>query len=232
MPPMPIATAGRPRRNASISTRPRPSERDGSTRHVASSRAAATSACVRRSVHARLRRQVADERLDHGPLRAAADDAQPRVRHARRGEPPRAGEAVDVLVELEHADEQRRRLLGQRLRRALEEELEVHERGELARRLDAELAHEARRVGRDRAHRVGAAQAERADGVGERRERAPERRAVEPRGRAPVAVQLDDHLRARAARATRTPPRTGSASRSRPAGARARARRTRSGSSA
>ena len=55
--------------------------------------------------------QLADERLGDVGARALADDAQRRRRDARRGEPPRLREAVDVLVRLEHADEERDRLL-------------------------------------------------------------------------------------------------------------------------
>ena len=39
-----------------------------------------------------------------------SDEVQRRLRHARRGEPPRVGEPVHVLVPLEHADEERARL--------------------------------------------------------------------------------------------------------------------------
>src|SRR5581483_3939937 len=142
-----------------------------------------------------LRRQLMHELLDHRPPRAAADDAQLHAAQPLRGEPPRTREAVDVLVELEHSDEQCRGLRRERHGRTLAEELEVHERGELRGGLDAELAHEPARVRRDRANGVRPAEAVRADRVGERRERAPERRPVEARRRAPVAVQLDDDPR-------------------------------------
>ena len=58
-----------------------------------------------------------DEALDLGAPRPLADDDEPRVRQPRRRQPPRRDEAVDVLVPLEHADEERRRPLRQRLDR-------------------------------------------------------------------------------------------------------------------
>src|SRR5437588_5709291 len=60
-------------------------------------------------LRARLPRQVAHELFDDRLQRSGPDEAQPRLRHARRGPPPRVGESVDILVALEHADEERLR---------------------------------------------------------------------------------------------------------------------------
>ena len=106
---------------------------------------------------------LAHERLGDVGARSLADDAQRRRRDARRGEPPGRGEAVDVLVRLEHADEERDRLARAAARGGADERLEIHVRGKVGGRLDAELAHELRRERRDRAHRVGAAQRARRD---------------------------------------------------------------------
>ena len=70
----------RPRQNASITTRGRPSERDGSTRHVASSSAGATSSVSRSSTTSA--RQVATS-ASTTALASAADEAQRRARAAR-----------------------------------------------------------------------------------------------------------------------------------------------------
>ena len=66
------------------------------------------------------------------------------IRNARRGKPPSGGEPIDVLVRLEHADEQRDRPLRQRLRRH-DERLEIHVRGKVGGGLDAELVARVRR---------------------------------------------------------------------------------------
>ena len=122
--------------------------------------------------------------LDHLAPRAAADDPSRAPGTPRRRAAPRAREPVDVLVELEHADEERRR--------AARAAAPAGARGTRSRSMNVgnsaagstpSLADEARGVRRDRAHRVGPAKAAGADGVGDRREqRAAQRRAVEPRG--------------------------------------------------
>ena len=106
------------------------------------------------------------------------------------------------LVELEHADEERARALGER-RRLGQERLQVHERGEDRRGLDAELADQPRREVGDRADRVDAANRPDGDAVRERVEQVAHRRAVEARRGPPVAVDVehDRHAAAREASA-------------------------------
>ena len=184
MPPARLATTGRPRQNASITTRPSPSEREGSTSSVArraprrrrSGRAARSSSSARAARRASSSTTVA--------LRAAADEVSSRVRHARRGAPPGRGEPVDVLVVLEHADEERRGRVGQRLQRPLAEEAEVHVRGELAPRGSTPvLAHERRSCSRRACARASAWRTPYARERGRRRgaASAAQPRAVEPR---------------------------------------------------
>ena len=115
---------------------------------------------------------------------------------------PRVHEQVDALVELERADEQRNRALGQRSGRN-EERVQVHERRERGRRLDPELANHPGREVRDRPHLVDVPHRPGRDAVGERVEEATRLRAVEPRRGAPVAVHVEDHLRAAAREAPR-----------------------------
>ena len=86
--------------------------------------------CGQRGRPARLPGQVGDERLDERRVETAADEPKLRVRQPRRREPPGGGDPVDVLVALEHADEERRRPLGQRRRRRRGEGGEVRVRGE------------------------------------------------------------------------------------------------------
>ncbi len=62
-------------------------------------------------------RKVAREALHDRPESARADEAQPRSRHPCRCATPCLGEAVDVLVALENADEERLGVLRERLRR-------------------------------------------------------------------------------------------------------------------
>ena len=194
MPPTRLPTTPRPRQNASTTTRPSPSEREGSTSTVASSSARATSGVVERLGPARLRGELGDERSRHVAKRAAADEVQRRLGHARSGEPPRVGEHVDRLVALEHADEERRRAgPGAATRSSLEERLEVHERRELRGRLDAGRADEPGGVRGDRPDAVAPAQPEAGERVGERRERRAAPRPVQPCGRGRVAVDVRDH---------------------------------------
>src|SRR3954451_25053200 len=57
-------------------------------------------------VPARLPGEIAEQLVDEVPKRPAADESQACFRHARGCETPRVREAVDVLVTLEHADEE------------------------------------------------------------------------------------------------------------------------------
>ena len=56
-------------------------------------------------------REVRDESPDKRRERTRADDPEHRVRHVRRRAAPRVREPVDVLVALEHADEERLRAI-------------------------------------------------------------------------------------------------------------------------
>ena len=73
------------------------------------------------------RAEVAHERIGDIRSSASPDDAKPLVLPERaRDESPRGGEPVEVLVQLEHADEQRAGAAGSGAA-PLGEELEVHE---------------------------------------------------------------------------------------------------------
>ena len=86
-----------------------------------------------------------EELLDRPRLRPLADDHEPRVRDARGDLPPRRRQPVDVLVELERADEDDRRPLGQRRRGcAVNAERSLYV-GKPRRRLAAHLLDQARR---------------------------------------------------------------------------------------
>ena len=61
--------------------------------------------------------ELCDERLGDVTAVAVADQPQRRFGHALGDEPPGRGEVLDVLVRLEHADEERPRLGGQLGRR-------------------------------------------------------------------------------------------------------------------
>ncbi len=111
-------------------------------------------------------RKVGDELRDQSFARTGADDHEPGLRHARRREPPGVSEPVDVLVELEDADEQRLRPFRER-RGRVRERLEIHERREDVVRRTSRLLHEPRRVARDRTDSVGAAQCLEGDPVAE-----------------------------------------------------------------
>ena len=86
--------------------------------------------------------------------------------------PPRFGQPVDVLVALEHADEERLRTRRDRLRLLLEERVEVHVGGKLVGRLEAELAHEPGRVAGHRSDAVGSAKRTECDAVRDRAQHA------------------------------------------------------------
>ena len=111
----------------------------------------------------------------------------------RRREAPRVGEPVDVLVALEHADEERATAAPATGVDRTEERVEIHERRERRRRLDARRSHEPGRVARDRPHGVDAPNRLERDAIGQRRQELPRAGAVEPRRGPPVAVHLEDH---------------------------------------
>ena len=135
-------TTGRPRASASVTTRERPSEREGSTSSVAASIASIRGAVASRFVQVTRTWEAFDELRDGRRARAHPDDVQRRLRHYGGDELPRLPQDIDVLVRLEHADVDRGGGSGQRLRRAGEEWLEVGEAGENVDDVDAELADE------------------------------------------------------------------------------------------
>ena len=102
--PARVPTTARPRQNASTITRPIPSERDGST---SSPRGVHRRGDLGRRQLAVPARTGADERLGDSVRVPLPTSRRRRPREARRREPPRLGEAVDVLVRLQHADEER-----------------------------------------------------------------------------------------------------------------------------
>ncbi len=148
-----------------------------------------------------LLRQLGHQLIDDRVPRSLADEHEPRVRQPCGNFAPGVGEPVDVLVRLEHPDEERRRPLGQRLDRTRGERGEVGVRrergghGHAAHLLDERLG-----VPRERANGVAAADGGPADEVGDRREEPSPGRAVEAREGPPVAVHLEDHLRPAAGR--------------------------------
>ena len=144
-------------------------------------------------VPARLRGHVAQQLLDGRPQRPGADEPEARTGNLRRGDAPRVRQPVDVLVALEHADEQGLWPLRQGLRRFLQERVEVHERRELIGRLQSERADERRRVPRHGADAVGLAEPHQSDAVGDGVQRRSQPRPVQSGRRAPVAVEIGDH---------------------------------------
>jgi hypothetical protein len=128
-------------------------------------------------------------------VEAGTDEPQSRSRHARRREPPRRDEPVDVLVPLEHADEQRGGPLRERRRRRRGERREVGVSREHGGGLDAVVARERDGEVRQRTDGVCPPQRPRREPVGDCAERAAGLRAVEARRGAPVAVELDHELR-------------------------------------
>ena len=99
---LPSATAGT--RTRRVHRRPRPARRETLGDH---------SVCAGRS---------RDQLFDDGAQRPVADEVQSRLGHARCRKPPRVDERVEVLVALEHADEDgarpRRQRRGRRSRNA------------------------------------------------------------------------------------------------------------------
>ena len=201
IPPTRLATIPRPRAIASTSTRPRPSEREGSTSTVERSICSDTpdggscSMCSTCSGSSATSSSTTSRRLPSPTITRRASGS------SRTTAAPGGREPVDVLVGLEHADEERRRSLRQRDRRRRGEGRQIHVglegggRGSPAHFLDQTLG-----VARERTHGVGAAERGAPDDVGERREEPPRRRAVQPRRGPPVAVHLEHDLRPAPAR--------------------------------
>ena len=102
---------------------------------------------------------------------------------------------MDVLVSLEHADEEGDRAVGERRDGRLREGRELRVRREHAGRLDAHVADDAGREGRERAHGVRPPKGDERSAVGERGDERARGRAVEARPGPPVAVDLDDDRR-------------------------------------
>ena len=195
MPPARLPTTGLPRANASIATRGEPFRE---RRQHERSRSVERGSDLRRLeplCPRRLLGKVAHELLDELSLVSAPDDPQRRAGHLRRGETPRVDEPLHVLVALEHADEERRRLFRQRNDRTRGERRDVEVRRERRHRLDPELPHEVARERRDRAHRIGMANRSTRRAPADRLEQAPQRRSVEARRGVPVAVHLQQHAR-------------------------------------
>ena len=143
--------------------------------------------------------KVAPQLLDLVELRALTDDHQPRLGKAGCQHAPRARQSLDILVALERADEDHRRLLRQRRHRSFGEGGEVAVRRERdRRRLAADLLDELPCEGRDRARRVGAPHGPLCEPVDHHGHEPPRARAVGARERPPVTVHLDDHGRATA----------------------------------
>jgi hypothetical protein len=108
-----------------------------------------------------------------------------------RGRAPRGGQPVDVLVALEHADEERLLPIGERARRAVEKRVDVDVGRKRRSGLGAVLPDEPGRRRRERPYGIGPPESGERKPVGERIEDAPQPRAVQPRDRAPVAVHLE-----------------------------------------
>ncbi len=202
IPPTRLPTTARPRHAASITTRPIPSERDGSTSSVDASSAVATPSVVREGVHSTRRRQLVDEPLRNRGERALTHDVQSRSRHRLGHAAPRFGQHVESLVPLEHADEERARCVRKWRDGVRREGLEIHERRELGHGLDALCPDELGRVRADRPDPVGTVERAASEHVGKGIEQPPRSRAVEPRRRAPVAVKVEDHGAGRPRKAT------------------------------
>ncbi len=104
-------------------------------------------------------RMVAQQRIDDVLPAALADDHEPGVREVLCDRAPGRGEPVDVLVGLEHADEERGGSLGQRSDRVLDERGKVAVRLERRRgRLAAYLLDQTRGERRHCPGRVGSAE--------------------------------------------------------------------------
>src|SRR5262249_340917 len=130
-------------------------------------------------------------------LRPHADEVEARLRPARRDHAPRGSEHVDVLVALEHADEERTRI-GRHVDDVARERPEVGGRREEGGRLAPRLLRDERGgERRDGTLRVGATHGPAGDHVTDWGYRRPDPRPVEPRRGVPVAVDLDDELHRR-----------------------------------
>ena len=113
IPPAREPITARPRANDSIATRGSPSDADGSRSARALSTAAASAAGSSRPLPLDA---FAREAFRDLGLRSRPDQVQLRTGNACGGEPPAGCEHLDVLVALEHADEDHPRRLGHRAR--------------------------------------------------------------------------------------------------------------------
>ena len=199
---------GRPRQNASITTRPRPSERDGRTSAQASSSAAATPSGASTASSVVRSGSLGDEPLDDVGERPTADEA----RSVASGNAGRGGAPCVARARRRSCTARARRRRAPPARRRTGAAGPANgsrsmNAGKTPRRLDAELAHEAGRVAGDRADAVrapGAPSARRGRRAARARDGAASRRAASrsasPRARRARAARGC----ARAARATRT----------------------------
>ena len=113
--------------------------------------------------------KLGDEIVDQVAARALADDHETGVGKVTHDETPRRHETVDVLVRLEHADEEGGRLLRKRNDGVRSERGEVDVGNERGGHRDAtDFLHEALREAGETAHGVPAAEGDPADGVRER----------------------------------------------------------------
>ena len=191
-PPTRPPTTTRPRQNASSTIRGVPSARDGSSRSHASSSARAISspgtARVQdtRSGKSATRLSAMSRRWPSPISRSVAPGTRSATSRqaAARWSTFLYGSSTPTKSACGSA--------GQLGGRRLDERLDVGEGDERGCRLHADLACQSRRVLGQRPHGVRATQCPRGDAVGDGSERAAQRRAVQPRERAPVAVELDD----------------------------------------
>ena len=180
IPPARAPTTARPRQSASSTTLGVPSDREASRSNHASSNAFTTSGVSSRLSQVTRPGKLADERLSDVAMSPVSDDPQRGLRDARGGEPPGLCDRMDVLVSLEHADEQGGRALGERRDRRLGERSELGVGRERERRLDPGLADDPGRERRQRPHGVRPADGHQRGTVGQRCNQRAGARPVEP----------------------------------------------------
>src|SRR5207237_9467630 len=155
-------------------------------------------------VRERLRPLEPRPRLSRDAYRppSPADDAEHRVRYARKHERPGVEQRVDALVALEHADEKRARRVRDGGRRPRRDGDAVDVGRERRVGIAAELLNEPRGVRADRPYGVGPPDGDPAEQVAAWGEEGPQRRAVEPGSRAPVPLHVEDDPHTRAGEGT------------------------------